>query len=136
MHLQPDINRLVASGELRSIGTDKDKCEEAEKLMRENRLRVEPYILEKVGLHSGRKLIRQFENAIARLVCGKSMERSFVTGVSGKYESEKMDTILSNWLNHIAKDAPLATICSDLKIETFLASSSDEKSDNNVEVDS
>ena len=104
--------------------------------MRENRIRVESHILEKVGMHQGRKLIRQFENAIARLVCGKSMERSFVTGVSGKFESEKMKTILSNWLKHIAQDAPLATICSDLKIEDFLESSSgEEDSADNAEVD-
>ena len=61
------------------------------------------------------------------------MEQSFDTGVSGKFKSSKMDTILSQWLHHIMKVGSFENIVKDLNLESYLVQASDEEHTDEVD---
>ena len=123
------MNRFFSDAELNTLGADKAKCELAETIMRDNRNRVEAYMLEKTGQPVKRHLIRIFENAIVRLAGSKSPakpDKSFVTGVSGKWDEEKANTVYSKWICHcVSKVSTLKDMIADLKLEDFVEDDDD-----------
>ena len=124
---QPDINRLISTAQLQNIGANKERCLECQKVMATIRNACEGYMKEKVGGPLALTALRKWENSLVRLLGGFSQEKTWTPGVVGKYEPEKKDTLLSNWLLYVTKEMPaLKEMIVDCNLAKYVDVDSDD----------
>ena len=116
----PDVSRSIDVPLLTALAQEKTKLDECEEFLRNNRELFQSYLVEKLDQHNAASLFNDLEEAVMRLLCGKSLVVEFEHGVSGKWPLAKARLTQAGWARYLSTNyLPLVDIIDKFGVGTL-----------------